>query len=99
MASQQWLDGITIASVKEVAPLNKGMTDIPQDFLTKIEFLPDGTATNDQKVWLKAWGDFASKQVLSGKIKLYEIEGFNEETGEVPNEFIKNLYFKERRLH
>lgn len=75
------------------------MTEIPSNFLSIIEFLPDGTATNDQKVWLKAWGDYASKQVLQGKIKLYEIDGFNEATGEVPNTFIKDLYLKERRLH
>lgn len=75
------------------------MTEIPQDFLTKIEFLPDGTATNDHKVWLKAWGDFAHHEVLKGKIKLYDIEGFNEETGEVPNKFIYDLYVKLRRPH
>lgn len=75
------------------------MTEIPADFLSKIEFLPDGSATNDQKVWLKAWGEFASKEVMKGKIKLYEIDGFNDETGEVPNKFIHELYVKERRAH
>lgn len=75
------------------------MTEIPSNFLNIIEFLPDGTATNDQKVWLKAWGDYAGKQILQGKIKLYEIDGYNEQTGEVPNTFIKELYEKERRLH
>jgi len=75
------------------------MTELPSNFLSIIEFLPDGTATNDQKVWLKAWGDFASKEVMKGHIKLYEIEGFNEQTGEVPNAFIKDLYIKNRRLH
>jgi hypothetical protein len=75
------------------------MQEIPQDFLTKIEFLPDGSATNDQKVWLKAWGEFAQKEVMKGRIKLYDIDGFNDETGEVPNKFIYELYLKERRAH
>lgn len=75
------------------------MTEIPENFLSIVEFLPDGTATNDQKVWLKAWGEYASKQVLKGKIKLYDIEGFNEETGEVPNQFIRELYYKSRVAH
>lgn len=75
------------------------MTEIPLNFLNIIEFLPDGTATNDQAIWLKAWGDYASKKIVQGKIKLYEIDGFNEETGEVPNQFIQDLYVKNRRLH
>jgi len=75
------------------------MTEIPSNFLNIIEFLPDGTATNDQKVWLRAWGDYAGMQIRQGKIKLYEIEGFNEQTGEVPNTFLTTLYMKERCLH
>ena len=75
------------------------MTQIPENFLSLIEFLPDGTATNDQKVWLKAWSEYATKQLNQGKIKLYDIDGFNPETGEVPTQFIKELYFKSRRAH
>lgn len=75
------------------------MTNIPEDFLDSIEFLPDGSATNDQKVWLKAWSEFATKQVLIGNIKLFEIEGFNDETGEVPTSFISDLYLKHRTAH
>lgn len=88
-----------LLSIESRTFINKGMTEIPQDFLTKIEFLPDGTATNDHKTWLKAWSEFATKQVQVGKIKLYDIEGFNDETGEVPTQFIRDLYFKTRRAH
>lgn len=75
------------------------MTEIPSNFLSIIEFLPDGTATNDPKVWLKAWGEFATEEVIKGNINLYEIDGFNEETGEVPNKFIYELYLKQRCHH
>lgn len=75
------------------------MTEIPEDFLSTVEFLPDGTATDDQKIWLKAWSEFATKEVGRGKIKLFDIEGFNDETGEVPTQFIKDLYFKHRTAH
>ena len=75
------------------------MTEIPENFLHTVEFLPDGSATNDQKVWLKAWSEYASKQILKGKIKLFDVEGFNEETGEVPTAWIKDLYIKTRCAH
>lgn len=73
--------------------------EIPENFLSTVEFLPDGSATNDQKVWLKAWSEYAAKQVVMGNIKLFEIEGFNEETGEVPTSFIFDLYMKKRTTH
>lgn len=73
--------------------------EIPEDFLKTVEFLPDGTATTDQKAFLKAWGEYAYSQVLLGKIKLFEIEGFNVETGEVPTQFILDLYVKTRTAH
>lgn len=81
------------------SPKYMGMTEIPSNFLSIIEFLPDGTATNDQKVWMKAWGEFASEEVQKGNLNLYDIDGFNEETGEVPNTFIYELYIKQRRAH
>lgn len=88
-----------LLSIESSTFINNDMTEIPMDFLSKIEFLPDGTATNDQQVWLKAWSEFATKQVSKGKIKLYEIDGFNAETGEVPTQFIKDLYYKSRTAH
>jgi hypothetical protein len=75
------------------------MIEIQADFLYTVEFLPDGTATNDQQVWLKAWGEFASNQMLKGKINLWELNEFNPDTGEVPISFIRDIYIKERRPH
>lgn len=100
LASDVSLTVITNAGFGKPTYVSKyGMTEIPSNFLSIIEFLPDGSATNDHKEWLKAWGQYAHKQVLSGKLKLYDIEGFNDETGEVPNAFIKDLYLKNRCLH
>ncbi len=73
--------------------------EIAKDFLNTVEFLPDGTATDDQQIWLKAWGEVANKQMLSGQIKLWELPEFNPETGEVPIAFIRDIYIRERRAH
>lgn len=73
--------------------------EIPENFLYGVEFMPDGTPTNDQATWLKAWGEFIGKQFVRGKINLFDVEGFNEETGEVPNTFIQTIYEQERRAH
>ena len=75
------------------------MIEIPADFLQSVEFLPDGTATNDSKRWLKEWSAYANKMVILGKIQLHEIEGFDFETGQCPIQFIKELYIRERRAH
>jgi len=73
--------------------------EIKENFLYGVEFLPDGTPTDDQKVWLKAWGEYVGKMFIKGKINLYEVEGFNEETGEVPNTYIAKVYEETSRAH
>lgn len=71
--------------------------EIKENFLYGVEWLPDGTPTDDQKSWLEAWGKFVGKQFIRGKINLFEIDGFNEETGEVPNTFIQKIYEETRK--
>jgi hypothetical protein len=73
--------------------------ETPENFLNTIEFLPDGTSTANQHVWLKAWGEYIGKQFIKGKINLYDVDGFNEETGEVPNAFILKVYQEQRKSH
>lgn len=73
--------------------------EIPENFLYGVEFLPDGTGTDNQAVWLKAWGEFIGKQFIRGKLNLFEVEGFNEDTGEVPNTFITKFYEEHRKSH
>ena len=73
--------------------------EIKENFLYGVEFLPDGTPTDDQKTWLSAWGQFIGKQFISGKLNLYTVEGYNEETGEVPNTFIQKFYEEHRKFH
>lgn len=74
-------------------------TPITADFLANAEFLPDGTATVNQQIWLQAWAEFAQKQVLLGKIKLHEVEEYDADTGKVPNAFIKEVYLKNRTVN
>lgn len=73
--------------------------DIPADMLARVEFLPDGTATTNEQLWLQTWAAFAMKQVLSGKIKLHEVQEYDPDTGQVPNSFIKEVYTKNRITH
>ena len=74
-------------------------TTIPADFLTKVEFLPDGTATDNQQLFIKSWAEFAQKQVAQGKIKLEDVADYDPETGQVPNTYIiKEVYMKNRKL-
>jgi hypothetical protein len=82
--------------------LNIGMqktTTIPADFLNSVEFLPDGRATNDSKLWLTEWSAFANKQVIQGRILLDEVDGFDFDTGQCPIKFIKEVYIRERTAH
>lgn len=74
-------------------------TVIPADFLANVEFLPDGTATVNQQLWLKSWAEVAQLQVSQGKIKLHEVKEYDPDTGQVPNEFIKQFYLKQRKAH
>lgn len=73
--------------------------EVPSNFLASIEFLPDGTATSDQQLWLKEWCNFANIKVLKGEIQIHNVESFDAETGNVSIEFIKDIYMKHRRLH
>jgi hypothetical protein len=72
-------------------------TAIPLDFLKTVEFLPDGTATDDKKIWLQAWAEYTQTQVANGKLKIYDVPEFDPDTGQVPNEFIHSVYLKNRR--
>lgn len=92
-----------IALEQYTMQLNTFMTEqsitIPTDFLARIEFLPDGTATTDQQVWLKSWAEVAQLQVAQGKIKLHEVEAYDPDTDRVPNSFIKEIYIKNRTVN
>ncbi len=74
-------------------------TVIPADFLATVEFLPNGTATTSRKILLESWAEFAQQQVAMGKIKLYDIPEFDPDTGGVPNEFILQVYRKNRTVN
>jgi hypothetical protein len=75
------------------------VTVIPADFLVNCEFLPDGSATTNQQLWLKSWAEVAQLQVAQGKIKLQDVAEYDPETGQVPNSFIKEVYLKNRKAH
>lgn len=72
---------------------------IPADFLSTVEFLPDGSATTDQQTWLKSWAEVAQLHVAQGKIKLHEVDVYDPDTDRVPNAFIKEVYFKNRTVN
>lgn len=74
-------------------------TVIPADFLDTVEFLPNGTATTSRKIWLESWAEFAHTQVVRGEIKLYDIPEFDPDTGNVPNDFIHQIYLKNRTVN
>ncbi len=71
----------------------------PNDYLMKVELLPDGTVTNKPDVWLAQWADFTRREVSSGRIKLHEVPEYDPETGQVPNTFIQKVYLQNRKLN
>lgn len=77
----------------------ENITQIPADFLAKVEQLPDGRTTANQQEWLGAWALYAQKQVASGKIKLQDVAEYDPDTGQVPNKFIAELALKNRKLN
>ena len=74
-------------------------TQLNDDFLQHVEFLPDGTATNDLQIWVNGWAEFLQQQITSGKIDVNTIEGFDPDTGILSTAGIKKLYENNRLLH
>ena len=73
-------------------------TPIPTDLLAKSELLPDGRVTTNAQEFLQAWAAFTQKQIMSGKLKIYDIEEYDPDTGMVPNSFIMKIYTENRKL-
>lgn len=74
-------------------------TIIPADFLAKTELLPDGRVTINPQEFFQSWAAFTQKQIQTGKLKIYDVEEYDPDTGQVPNTFIVKMYKENRRLH
>ncbi len=90
--------------------INKGMeqkvqvqvpTPVPmtnEQILANAEQLPDGRITLNKMEWLQAWTQVIQHEVSSGKLKLHEVQEYDADTGQVPNEWIAKQAIKHRVL-
>jgi hypothetical protein len=70
-----------------------------EQIIQHAEQLPDGRFTVNKMEWLQAWTQIIQKDVASGKLKLHEVQEYDAETGQVPNEWIAQQAIKHRTLH
>ena len=75
------------------------VNQIPADLLSRVRFLPDGSATTNDQIFFQRWAEVVQLQIAQGKIKIYDVSEYNPDTGQVANSFIEQIYMKNRKLH